>query len=111
MPGVRAVPAGTAPVARGDHRTRPGVPGTRRPARTRADGGAGGVQHLINVCLWPAARGAAAVPSARTRQGYHLLHWATADYTYWAVSDLGLPELGEFAGLLRQADSAAGAPK
>jgi len=68
-------------------------------------------QHLINVFLWPAARGAAAAPSTRTRQGYHLLHWATADYTYWAVSDLGLPELGEFAGLLRQADSAAGAPK
>ena len=68
-------------------------------------------QHLINVFLWPAARGPAAVPSTRTRQGYHLLHWATADYTYWVVSDLGLPELGDFAGLLRQADSAAGAPK
>ena len=67
-------------------------------------------QHLINVFLWPAARGVAAVPSTRTRQGYHLLHWATADYTYWVVSDLGLPELGDFAGLLRQADSAASAP-
>ena len=40
-------------------------------------------QHLINVFLWPAARGPAAVPSTSTRQGYHLLHWATADYTYW----------------------------
>jgi hypothetical protein len=39
-----------------------------------------------------------------------MLHWATADYTYWVVSDLGLPELGEFAGLLRQTDSAAGTP-
>ena len=68
-------------------------------------------QHLINVFLWPAARRPAAVPATRTRQGYHLLHWATADYTYWVVSDLGLPELGDFAGLLRQADSAAGAPK
>ena len=68
-------------------------------------------QHLINVFLWPAARGPAAAPTTRTGQGYHLLHWATADYTYWVVSDLGLPELGDFAGLLRQADSAAGAPK
>ena len=68
-------------------------------------------QHLINVFLWPAARGPAAGPATRTRQGYHLLHWTTADYTYWMVSDLGLPELGDFAGLLRQADSAAGAPK
>jgi anti-sigma factor RsiW len=68
-------------------------------------------QHLINEFLWPAARGPAAVPSTSTRQGYHLLHWTTADYSYWVVSDLGLPELGDFAGLLRQADSAAGAPK
>ena len=68
-------------------------------------------QHLINVFLWPVARRPAAAPASRTHQGYHLLHWTTADYTYWVVSDLGLPELGEFAGLLRQADSAAGAPK
>ena len=68
-------------------------------------------QHLINVFLWPAARSPAAGPSTRTRQGYHLLHWATADYTYWVVSDLGLPELGDFAGMLRQADSAAATPK
>src|SRR2546422_10613868 len=65
-------------------------------------------QHLINVLLWPAARGPPAAPATRTQQGYHLLHWATADYAYWVVSDLGLPELGDFAGLLRQADSAAG---
>jgi anti-sigma factor RsiW len=68
-------------------------------------------QHLINQFLWPAARGPAAVPSTSTRQGYHLLHWTTADYSYWVVSDLGLPELRDFAGLLRQADSAAGSPK
>jgi anti-sigma factor (TIGR02949 family) len=64
-------------------------------------------QHVINAFLWPARRGPAAVPATRTRQGYHLLHWTTADYTYWVVSDLGLPELDDFAGLLRQADSVA----
>jgi anti-sigma factor RsiW len=68
-------------------------------------------QHLINAFLWPAAEGSVAGPSTRTRQGYHLLHWTTADYTYWVVSDLGLPELEDFAGLLRQADGAVGAPK
>jgi len=68
-------------------------------------------QHVINEFLWPAARGSAAGSVTRTRQGYHLLKWTTPDYSYWVVSDLGLPELRAFVGLLRQADSAAGAPK
>jgi anti-sigma factor RsiW len=68
-------------------------------------------QHVISVLLWPTGRGPAAAPPTQTRQGYHLLRWTTPDYTYWVVSDLGLPELGDFAGLLRQADAAAGAPK
>jgi anti-sigma factor RsiW len=67
-------------------------------------------RHRINVFLWPSGRGPAAAPATRTQQGYHILHWTTADYTYWVASDLGLPELGDFAGLLRRADSAAGAP-
>jgi len=67
-------------------------------------------QHMINVFVWPAARGPTGGPERRTRQGYHELHWTTGDYTYWVVSDLGLPELQDFAQLLRQADSTAGAP-
>jgi len=67
-------------------------------------------QHLINVFLWPAARGPAAAPATRMEQGYYLLHWTAADYTYWVVSDLGLAELRDFAQLVRQADSTAGAP-
>jgi anti-sigma factor RsiW len=61
-------------------------------------------QHLINVFVWPAARGPGG-PAARTDQGYHELHWMTGDYTYWVVSDLGVAELRDFAQLLRQADS------
>jgi anti-sigma factor (TIGR02949 family) len=64
-------------------------------------------QHLINVFLWPAHRGPAGGADVSSHQGYHLLHWATSEYTYWIASDLGLPELREFAGLLRQADSTA----
>jgi anti-sigma factor RsiW len=64
-------------------------------------------QHLINVFLWPANREPAGGAGAISRQGYHLLHWTTPQYTYWVASDLGLPELRDFAGLLRQADSAA----
>jgi anti-sigma factor RsiW len=62
-------------------------------------------QHLINVFLWPAARGPAVAPATRTQQGYHLLHWATTDYTYWVVSDLGLAELHDFTRLVQRADS------
>jgi anti-sigma factor RsiW len=59
-------------------------------------------QHVINVFIWPAAQGPGEGPSAATRQGYHLLHWTTPAYVYWAVSDLGLYELRDFAGLLQQ---------
>jgi len=57
-------------------------------------------QHIINVMLWPATSRTDGF-AVRTRQGYHLLHWTTADYTYWVVSDLGLAELQDFARLLR----------
>ena len=62
-------------------------------------------QHLINVFLWPAARGPSGAPRTRDRQGYHLLPWATKDYAYWVVSDLGTAELHDFARLVQQADS------
>ncbi len=57
-------------------------------------------QHIINVLLWPATSRTDG-SAVRTRQGYHLLHWTTADYTYWVVSDLGMAELQDFARLLR----------
>lgn len=67
-------------------------------------------QHMINVFLWPTGRG----PSTRregefTRQGYHVLHWTTTEYTYWVASDLGVPELRDFVRSVQQGDSAAGA--
>ena len=61
-------------------------------------------QHVINVYLWPGAGGANA-GATRTRQGYHVLHWTTRDYTYWAASDLGLAELQDFVALLQGADA------
>jgi anti-sigma factor RsiW len=67
-------------------------------------------QHLINVFLWPATNGDTKGADVSTRQGYNLLHWTTPQYTYWAASDLGLPELREFVQLLRQADSTTSAP-
>jgi len=65
-------------------------------------------QHLINVFLWPAA-GPVGGGAPLVRQGYHLLHWTTPEYTYWVASDLGLSELTDFAGLLQLGDSSAAA--
>lgn len=67
-------------------------------------------QHVINVFLWPAGGGPSGGSHAVTRQGYHMRHWTTSEYEYWVVSDLGEAELGEFAQLLSQADSAARPP-
>lgn len=65
-------------------------------------------QHLINVYVWPIGGAWSGGPPMMERQGYHLLHWATAENVYWVVSDLGLAELRDFAAFLTQADSAAG---
>jgi anti-sigma factor RsiW len=32
-----------------------------------------------------------------TLQGYNLMRWTTADMAYWAVSDISLSELEDFA--------------
>lgn len=65
-------------------------------------------KHLITLMVWPADRDTPGSPPSRSTHGYHQLHWSTSEYSYWAVSDLGVAELSDFAGLVRQADSAAG---
>jgi anti-sigma factor RsiW len=59
-------------------------------------------KHNINVFLWP-NHGAAddAVKQESARQGYQILHWSSADMTYWVVSDLNFEELHELARALR----------
>lgn len=64
-------------------------------------------RHTISVFVWPAGPGSVGGTGIVTRQGYHLLHWTTPDYSYWVASDLGLPELHAFATLLQQGDAAA----
>jgi anti-sigma factor RsiW len=61
-------------------------------------------QHLISVFLWPRT-GGTGERTGTTRQGYHLLHWAGADYAYWVVSDLGTAELTDFTTMLQEADA------
>jgi anti-sigma factor RsiW len=65
-------------------------------------------KHYISVMVWPADRNSPVATLTRSHQGYHQVHWTTAAYSYWMVSDLGSAELEEFATLLKQADAAAG---
>jgi anti-sigma factor RsiW len=65
-------------------------------------------QHVINVFLWPAGEAARGVVESDSR-GYNSINWTTPRFTYWVVSDLGLPELREFAALLQTGDSATAA--
>lgn len=54
-------------------------------------------QHSINLFIWPGAAQSDTTERASVRQGYNLIHWTRAGMTYWAVSDLNLAELQEFA--------------
>ena len=67
-------------------------------------------QHMINVFVWPLSEPRVGASESESH-GYHTIHWNTAEYSYWIASDLGLPELRAFAGLLQQSDSAGVAPE
>jgi anti-sigma factor RsiW len=55
-------------------------------------------QHIINVFTWPA--GPAPVSQSQfSRNGYNAIHWSHGSMTFWAVSDVGLPELAQFKDL------------
>ncbi|HJQ27339.1 MAG TPA: anti-sigma factor [Blastocatellia bacterium] len=58
-------------------------------------------QHTINVFIWPAATERGNAAGEMSRQGYNLIHWATAGMSYWAVSDLNSAELRQFVDLIK----------
>jgi anti-sigma factor RsiW len=57
--------------------------------------------HVINLFSW-ADRGQM-LPSARTRDGYHMLFWKKGDLDFAAVSDTGQEELDALAALVKKA--------
>lgn len=58
-------------------------------------------KHFINLYVWPSATGLYAPGKTWTRQGYNLVRWTKSDMTYWAVSDITMTELEEFAQLIQ----------
>jgi len=57
-------------------------------------------QHSINLFVWPSTE--AVSEKASVHQGYNLIRWTNAGMTYWAVSDLNLAELQQFAQLFKE---------
>jgi anti-sigma factor RsiW len=55
--------------------------------------------HPVNLFVFPTT-GADSRPAMSSRQGFNLVHWTRQGMTFWAVSDLNLDELQQFAELL-----------
>jgi anti-sigma factor RsiW len=58
-------------------------------------------QHLISLTALPADQ-APAGAGERARDGFSVLRWSADGMAYWAVSDLGRPDLEAFAKLFRE---------
>lgn len=58
-------------------------------------------QHVINLFVFPAQSRAPASEGSTLKQGYNLIHWDRSGMTYWAISDLNLEELRQFAHLFQ----------
>lgn len=58
-------------------------------------------KHLIDLFVWPSVGGDAGIATAE-RQGYNVVHWRAGGMAFWAVSDLELGQLREFARDWRQ---------
>jgi len=54
-------------------------------------------QHIINLYEWPAAAGSS--ENRFTQNGYNVIHWTRDGMTYYAASDVSLPDLQRFRAL------------
>ena len=54
-------------------------------------------EHTINVFVWPTTVDAAPLATRDDPRGYHVVHWTRDRMAYWAVSDVAVSELDEFA--------------
>jgi mycothiol system anti-sigma-R factor len=53
-------------------------------------------KHFINLFIWPTTPVDSKEQKMVEREGYHLVHWADGDFTYWAVSDVSVGDLQTF---------------
>jgi len=57
-------------------------------------------KHIIDLFVWPQP-GDAGIEST-VRQGYNVVHWTRGGMTFWAVSDVELAQLRDFAEVFEQ---------
>jgi anti-sigma factor RsiW len=60
-------------------------------------------QHLISLMALPGNQSLRDMPAERTMAGYHIVTWTQDGVTYWAVSDVAMPDLESFAKAFRAA--------
>jgi anti-sigma factor RsiW len=58
-------------------------------------------KHLISLTAVPDSRGGNAAPVLSTVGGYHICRWTNGAVIYWAISDVGAPDLEKFVDLFR----------
>ncbi|MBV8780153.1 MAG: anti-sigma factor [Phycisphaerae bacterium] len=61
-------------------------------------------QHLINLFIWTSGQTSDDNDRLLTRQGYNLVRWTHAGMAFWAVSDLELSQLQQFAQVIQTAE-------
>lgn len=62
--------------------------------------------HVINLFQWPATHPGDESSEVESHEGFNIVHWAKGGMSYWAVSDLNLAELKEFARTFEAGSSA-----
>jgi anti-sigma factor RsiW len=58
-------------------------------------------KHLISLTAVPAPGRPNSAPVRRSVDGYNMLRWTENGVAYWAISDLGIADLDNFAQLFR----------
>lgn len=56
-------------------------------------------QHIINLFIWTSGQTVDEPQRVLARQGYNVVRWSRAGMTFWAVSDLEMTKLQQFASV------------
>jgi anti-sigma factor RsiW len=58
-------------------------------------------KHIIDLFIWPAKGNSSGPPDMAQHQGYNVVHWTQDGMVFWAVSDVEIGQLRNFAEIWR----------